>query len=96
MSSIYGFYALKTTPGHSESLWGAGEVRKSFIGFPIVDNSWQLKLYYILGFSYHLQNTVSHFISNPHETYYEMLLHHIATMMLMIFSYLTGLTHSGI
>ena len=89
-------YALSTTPSHSPSIWGAGDVSKSFIHFPVNENSWHLKFYYLLGFGYHLQNTVSHFITNPHETYYEMLLHHIATMMLIIFSYLTGLTHSGI
>ena len=96
LSFIYGYHALKTIPGHSASLWGAGDVWWTFVGFPMNENSFELKCYYIIGFSYHLQNTASHFLTNPHETYFEMLLHHLATMMLMIFSYSASATHSGI
>lgn len=62
---IFAQFALKTIPSHSEALSGVGNVEKTYVDFPFVSNSWQLKVYYILGLSYHLENTVSHLLRIP-------------------------------
>ena len=95
-TSIYAQYALQFIPSHSPSLHGTGNYEKTYVDFPFVHNPWQLRLYYVLGLSYHLENTVGHLMRVPQNDFYEMLLHHSASVMLITFSYLSGFTHVGI
>ena len=87
---------MKTIPSHSPYIFGSGMIDKLHADFPTVSNSVGLKIYYIISLTYHFENTIVHLITWPQNDFYQMLGHHIATIILITFSYVCGLTHIGV
>jgi very-long-chain ceramide synthase len=95
--SIFGYnFALKTIPSHSPGILGDGNVDKMMIDFPSMGVNWGIRLYYIISFTYHIENTIALLQSKPQNDFYEMVCHHAATLILITFSYVGSITHLGI
>ncbi|CAI2374470.1 unnamed protein product [Moneuplotes crassus] len=54
------------------------------------------KMYYMIGMSYHLEDTISHFFHPIQNDFFEMLLHHYITIMLVVGSHMTSFWNFGI
>lgn len=66
------------------------------LDFPTLWTPLGIKAYYILSLTYHLDNTLIHLSSTPQNDFYEMLCHHLATLIMISFSWVVGLTNVGV
>jgi len=64
--------------------------------WPFTEMPKHLKFYYIMSLSYYLEDLVFHLIQSPNSDYYEMILHHLVTAMLIFASYFNSLWNFGI
>lgn len=55
-----------------------------------------LKFYYMLSFGYYLEDGLMLFFQTPNFDFWEMILHHVITCMLIFSSYMSGFWNIGI
>lgn len=75
---------------------GKGDYNQLWEGYPYKEYNPLIDFYYIVGLGYHLHSLVFHMMSEKRSDYLENLLHHIATVFLMIFSFCNQCTRVGI
>jgi len=94
--TFLGFYVLSDTEFHSFMMFGKGNFMylKSDWPYNKVPNLY--KMYYMIGMSYHLEDTVSHFFHPIQNDFFEMLLHHYITIMLVMGSHMISTWNFGI
>ena len=98
--TIFGYYVLKDLPYFPKSMLGKGYMPAMFLpGFP--NSYFHLKpplfnFYYNLSLAYFVCDFIFLFISeNKQSDFINMLLHHICTISLIIFSFITNYSNIG-
>ena len=90
------FYVLKGLPYHSENIFGTGSFSKHLASYPYVENAQIFKFYYLVSAAYHLESTIEHCMHRPKNDFYELMCHHMVTLLLILFSYMMNYTAIGI
>jgi acyl-CoA-dependent ceramide synthase len=94
--TIFGMYVYSDTTYHSSIMHGYGDHRLLMSDWPYTEIPRMLKIYYMLGASYHLEGTIHHLIAPAQNDFFEMLLHHYITLVLIGCSFMTCFWNSGI
>ncbi|XP_077298844.1 ceramide synthase schlank isoform X2 [Arctopsyche grandis] len=87
-STVYGIYIL----WDKEWLW---DIDHCYLGYPhqgVTDDVWW---HYMISLSFYWSLTVSQFFDIKRKDFWQMFIHHIATIMLMSFSWVTNLHRVG-
>lgn len=92
----FGFYVYSGTVYQSSTMFGSGNHLLNDSDWPYNKPPAYLKLYYMMNMSYHVEETVQHFLLPAQNDFFEMLLHHYITMCLIGGSYMTHFWNSGI
>ncbi|CAI2373622.1 unnamed protein product [Moneuplotes crassus] len=94
--TLFGFYVLSDTNYHTSLMFGKGDLMYLYSDWPYQEIPKYLKLYYLIGLSYHAEDTIAHFFHPIQNDFFEMLLHHYITLMLVGGSYMTSFWNIGI
>ncbi|CAI2373179.1 unnamed protein product [Moneuplotes crassus] len=94
--TLFGFYVLNGTNYQTKSMFGNGDIRYLYSDWPYQEMPRHLKLYYLIGLSYHAEDTIAHFFHPIQNDFFEMLLHHYITLMLVLGSYMTSFWNIGL
>lgn len=94
--TLFGFYVYADTNYQSPVMFGSGDMMYLRSDWPYNPLPRFLKLYYMIGLSYHFEDTVHHLFHPAQNDFFEMLLHHYITLLLIVGSYMTGMWNSGI
>jgi len=94
--TAFGLYVYSDTNYQSPIMHGSGNHRFLMSDWPYNKIPRLLKIYYMVDASYHVETTIHHLISHQQSDFYEMLLHHYITILLIVGSYMTNLWNSGI
>lgn len=96
-TSFFGIvYVLRDTHFGPPEMFGNGMTMTMFGDWPFVQMPYLLKFYYLLSFSYYVEDGIMHMIQTPNFDYWEMVLHHVVTSMLIFSSYMNGVWNIGI
>lgn len=90
------FHVLNQTPFAPSLMFGDGEVLNTFGNYPFTPMPAMTKIYYMLSLSYYIEDGVQHLFQTPKYDYWEMVLHHVITGMLIFSSYMNGFWTIGI
>jgi ceramide synthetase len=94
--SIYGYIVLKDKEYTPWILGGSGDITESFPEeFPYVSYYEDVAYYFLWGLSYHVMSLVYHLALPKKPDFMEMFLHHICTIFLIAFSYMSGYLRIG-
>ena len=97
--TIYGYYVLHNFPYFPKSMMGNGYMPNMFLkGFPdsyFHERPPLFTLYYNISLAYFLNDFIFLFIMERQSDFIMMLLHHICTISLIIFSFITNYSHVG-
>ena len=98
MIAPLGVYLFQYEDWMPHSLFGKGkgDMKLIYENFPYVPQTPNLIFFYCLELGYHLHSLIYHLLSTPRNDYYETLLHHVATIFLVIFSYVNNCGRIGI
>ena len=91
-----GFYVLSDTEFHTPLMFGTGDLKYLLSDWPFTRLPRFFKLYYMIGLSYHFEDSVSHFFHPIQNDFFEMLLHHYITILLIVSSYMLSFWNFGI
>ena len=98
-SSILGFYALRELKFFPWSLGGTGEIKNTYSqGFPdylFFEKTELFDFYYNFNLAFALFDTYILLTYNTQSDFLLMILHHIVTLNLVVFSFLTNLSSIG-
>mmetsp|Transcript_18907 Transcript_18907/g.16749 ORF Transcript_18907/g.16749 Transcript_18907/m.16749 type:complete len:219 (-) Transcript_18907:459-1115(-) len=94
--TAFGFYVLSDTTFHPPLMFGSGNIFYFMSEWPFINPPRLFKLYYMIGLSYHFEDAVSHFFHPAQNDFFEMLLHHYITIMLIVWSYMLSFWNLGI
>ena len=96
---VFGYIVLKDYDFFPKSLLGKGEMKNMFNkGYPetfYFKRNFGFDLYYLINLNYYLCDFVWLLTSEKPNDYINMLLHHICTIALILFSYLANYTQVG-
>lgn len=90
------FKVLRMTNFGPTMMFGGGELLYTFGEWPFTTMPPALKFYYMLSFSYYVEDGIVHMFMPPNYDYWEMILHHVITAMLIFSSYMSGFWCIGI
>ena len=97
--TIYGYYVLKDFSYFPKSMLGKGYMPNMFLkGFPdsyFHERTPLFILYYNISLAYFLNDFIFLFIMERQSDFIKMILHHICTISLIIFSFITNYSHVG-
>jgi hypothetical protein len=91
-----GFYVYSDTEYHSPIMFGSGESKLMFSDWPFDKIPRLMKFYYMVGMSYHVEDSLHHLIHPAQSDFYEMLLHHYITVILIVGSFMSGCWNGGL
>lgn len=94
--TAFGFYVFSDTAYQSPLMFGSGDFRLMGSDWPYNIPPRGLKVYYMIGLSYHIEDIIHHLVAPAQNDFFEMLLHHYITILLVGGSYLTSIWNSGI
>lgn len=94
--TTFGYFVLSDTNFHSPMMFGNGDILFLNSDWPYNRKPHFLKLYYMIGLSYHVEETLIHFFHPAQNDFWEMLLHHYITIILIVGSYMTAQWNLGI
>ena len=93
---IFGFYVFSDTEYQSSMMFGSGKMEYLYSNWPYNPTPRCLKFYYMAGISYHTSDMIHLLIKPAQSDFFEMLLHHYITIMLIVGSYMTNFWNHGI
>ena len=97
--TLYGYQVLKNLPYFPKSMLGNGHMEHIFLkGFPesyFHERSPLFILYYNISLAYFVNDLIFLFISERQSDFIIMFLHHICSISLIIFSYITNYSNIG-
>ena len=94
--SVYGYNVLSDKPWVPWVLGGSGSVKNIFpAGFLYTELHEDVAYYYLWGLSYHVMSLVYHLFMSKKADFLEMFLHHIVTIFLIGFSYMSNYVRIG-
>ena len=77
-------------PLHPPSLGGNKKWEYQWKGFPFHEITPAMKRFYLIGLAYHLESWLHLVLNKPKNDFAEMFLHHLATAILIMGSYMTN------
>ena len=95
-STTIGYYVVKDLPGLPPMMFGNGNMRWLFDGFPNWDMPDKLRSFYLVSIGYHVDGFFFHLFGPRNNDYVEMVLHHSATISLLYFSHMLQCQHIGV
>ena len=97
--TIFGYYVLHNLPYFPRSMLGKGYMPNMFLkGFPdsyFHEKTPLFNLYYNISLAYFLNDFIFLFIMERQSDFINMILHHVCTISLIIFSYITNYSNIG-
>ena len=81
---------MKDTDFLPTYLLGKGDFSRSYDNYPCISWPAGLRVYYVSSMGYHLHMMLHHMVDDVRHDYMEMMLHHVVTMFIVGFSYLTN------
>ena len=97
--TIYGYYVLHNLPYFPKSMLGNGYMPNMFLkGYPdsyFYERSPDLILYYNINLAFFVNDFIFLFIMERQSDFIKMLLHHICTISLIIFSFIINYLNVG-
>ena len=97
--TIFGYFVLRNLPYFPKSMLGNGYMPNMFLkGFPdsyFHEKTPLFNLYYNISLAYFTNDLIFLFIMERQSDFINMLLHHICTISLIIFSYITNYSNIG-
>jgi hypothetical protein len=97
--SIYGFIVLKDYDFFPKSLLGKGQLENMFLkGYPqtfYFKRTYYFDLYYLMNLGYYFSDFACLLLNEKQSDFILMLLHHICTISLILFSYLSNFCQVG-
>ena len=97
--TIFGYYVLHDLPYFPKSMLGNGYMSNMFLkGFPdsyFYERTPLFTLYYNINLAYFLNDFIFMFIMERQSDFINMLLHHVCTISLIIFSFITNYSNIG-
>jgi len=91
-----GYYIIKDLDCFPPMMGGNGSLEKVFSDWPNWKKPNYFDIFYIACSGYHLETMVWHVLGERLSDYVEMLLHHVVTLNLIFFSYMSGFTKIGV
>ena len=97
VSFLWGYYIMKDSFVYPDFLGGSGDVKDLFKDYPFVKFPPGYELYFTGTMGYHLAGCLYHFFGKKlNNDYFEMVLHHLVTLYLYGYSYLTHTIIGGV
>ena len=93
--SIIGYVLLKDEDYYPRSLGGHGDIEQMWVDLPYQKQSKNIYLYYIIALSYHLHSLIDQFKYYGKPSFGDMMLHHIITIGLILFSFFNNYVRIG-
>jgi len=97
--TIFGYYVLHKLPYFPKSMLGSGWMPNMFLkGFPdsyFHERTPLFNLYYNISLAYFVNDFIFLFIMERQSDFINMILHHICTISLIIFSFITNYSNIG-
>ena len=94
--TAFGLYVYSDTNYQSFWMFGSGDHRHLDSDWPYNKVPQYLKVYYMINMSYHIEDLLFHLIHPAQSDFFEMLMHHYVTLLLITGSYMTNVWNSGI
>lgn len=85
---VLGWYIVSDKPW----MWSA---ELCYENYPDMPMDWLHKQFYLIETAVYLHLLISQFFDIKRDDFWEMFIHHIATIALLVFSYLTNIVRSG-
>lgn len=85
------FQVLMNTNFCPSFMGGSGNHLLTIGNYPYTPMPNGLKFYYMLSISYYIQDGIEHIFMTPKFDFWEMILHHVITSLLLFSSYMNGL-----
>lgn len=95
VATVWGYFVMRDSDFLPPCLGGKGDLSRVLDNYPLVKWPDGLRTYYLFTMGYHLHMLLHHMIDHVRHDYMEMMLHHIATMILYGVSYMINMTLSG-
>jgi len=93
--SLVGYYLLKNESYFPKSLGGHGDVEEMWKSLPYQDQTKNIYYYYVIALSYHLHSFIDQFKYYGKPSFGDMMLHHIITIGLILFSFFNNYARIG-
>ena len=87
---------LKDSDFNSWRMLGNGDPLRMFSNLPFPEIKTSMKYYYLISMAYHVESTIDHPLARPKNDFYEMLMHHTLTILLIGFSWTSGFQQIGV
>ena len=88
---VYAYkYVMLEQPFLPPSLGGNQKLDYYFKGYPFGDVPPTAKRFYMVDLAYHMESWLNLVVSKPRNDFAEMFLHHLATAILIMSSYMTN------
>jgi hypothetical protein len=75
---------------------GSGDEHLTLSDYPYTEMPKYLKLYYVASLSYYIEDLLVHLFTSPSSDFFEIILHHLVTIGLIVGSFLMGYWPMGI
>ena len=95
-ATILGYFVIRDLDCLPKMMGGSGDLSLLFSNYPSFEKPPYFDFYYIFITGYHIESLFTHLISEKNADYIEMIFHHVLTLNLIFFSYLTCFTKVGI
>ena len=95
-STLAGYYVIRDLDCLPPMMGGHGDLSKVFSDYPKFDKPPYFDFYYIFITGYHIESLFTHSLGKKNTDYIEMIFHHVLTLNLIFFSYLSCFTKVGI
>lgn len=93
--SIIGFVLLKNENYFPKELGGNGDIEQMWVDLPYQNQSKNIYYYYVIALSYHLHSLIDQFKYYGKPSFGDMMLHHIITIGLILFSFFNNYARIG-
>ena len=94
-SSIFGYYVLRDLQFFPAMALGRGDMNLVWKDWPYFNKTPYFDYYYVGQVGYHTASLFHHLHQTPRNDFIELLLHHLITVILMVFSYMTQYSNIG-
>ena len=91
-----GYYVIKDLEGLPPMMGGQGHLSNIFKDYPAWTKPDYFDLFYCASIGYHLESFIMFFFQPVSNDFVEMILHHVATICLILFSYSINTTQVGV